>query len=534
MFRYLLLLLLLSGTLSAQIFNRAKGYGLSVTEVELEQLPNGNTVVSLFDGDELQLSLWDANGDSIKEVSLPLSFKFLMTQGLKRLGPNRLALSLTYRDGCDIISGYEQRDILLDEQLNILDSITFYDQGNGVLFAGRIQAFQDSTYMVDGLFGFKILDFQGGQLNVLYDTLNINPNFQSYVLNSDSILLIGGGSTRIFRYSDSTYLPQSFLPSYYFWDFDRKHFAQSANANSSSVDLIRKSDLSMAGSYSSPLGRPIETSLYFGDSLVLLNDSAFAVIDRSTNQLVDSGVFLTPYLAIGQISDLALRSGILVSAGSGNGVDLHLESQELNKAPSLPFQGLEYSLKANSRQNFQVTIRNTGVDTIRKVGMGIRTGNTPYFCQNIWYRRIKYGLNILPGDSLQLSFLGDPFSSDTIPGVAPHPFFIYMVNNQMVDEDDRLASSVQVITQEEFALNDLKLFPNPVKSLLKLEYHGAEGAPLHLKLFSSDGKCLLQEVWSLDHVKQYQIDLEHFVPGTYILELKSSGTVYRERIIKLR
>lgn len=534
MIRFLIAALFFSAGLSAQVFNRAKAYNLEGSQVQLEMMPNGNTVVSSFDGYDVHLNVWNDQGDSIQDLALPLSFKWLEVHRLKRLGSNRLLLSLTYRDACDLFTGLEHLDLLLDENLNILDSLIEIDQGQGVLYSGPISEFQDSTYLLSGGFGFQIVDYRNDQLSVLYDTLNYNALLEVYVLNADSILLLDQGltGTQIFRFSDSTYFSNSFSPGSWFWDFDQEHFAQT-NSPSATIDLIKKSDLSFAGSYTTPNSRTIYYSFYFGDTLLYVNDTNYTLVKLGSNQIIDTGVFQTYYFSVGFNSGFKVQGNRIAAAGYGRFTDIRLESLEIGQAQSYPFRGLQFEIEATNRLNFDVVVFNEGTDTVHKLGLGVRSGNTPYYCQNIWYRRIINGLQIEPGDSLRLTFAGDPFSSDTIgSAVAPYPVVAYMVNDLFLDRDEQTARSWSVISQPEMEQLNLEIYPNPVRDVLNLDLASFPETQVELRLYNLSGHCLLRvDIESRDQ-KRHQIDLQNYPAGVYILELNSDKHSFRERILK--
>ena len=534
MFRYLIAALLFSAGLTAQVFNRAKAYNLEGSQVQLEMMPNGNTIVSSFDGYDVHLNVWNDQGDSIQDLALPLSFKWLEVHRLKRLGSNRLLLSLTYRDACDLFTGLEHLDLLLDENLTILDSLVQVDQGQGVLYSGLISEFQDSSYLLSGVFGFQIVDYRNDQLNVLYDTLNYNASLGVYVLNSDSILLLDQGWqwTHIFRYSDSAYISNSFSPSTWFWDFDQEHFAQT-NTPSATVDLIKKSDLSFAGTYTTPNARSIHHSLYFGDTLFYLNDTAYTLVKLGGNQIIDTGVFQTYYFSVGFGSSFNVQGNRITAAGYGGFADIRLESLEIGQVPSEPFRGLQFEIEATNRLNFDVLVFNEGTDTVRKLGLGIRSGNTPYYCQNIWYRRIFNGLQIEPGDSLRLTFAGDPFSSDTLgSAVAPYPVVAYMVNDLFLEREEQTARAWSVISQPELERLNLEIYPNPVRDVLNLDLASFSESQVELRLYNLNGHCLLRVDVENREMKHHQLDLQNYPAGVYILELNSNKQSFRERILK--
>jgi hypothetical protein len=80
----------------------------------------------------------------------------------------------------------------------------------------------------------------------------------------------------------------------------------------------------------------------------------------------------------------------------------------------------------------------------------------------------------------------------------------------------------------------LRIFPNPTSESLYIDFsQPGEGAQLHASVWNLLGQCLSKPI-KLDQAGAITLDVAHFPPGVYVLQLKdSSGRTGSIRFVKV-
>ena len=77
----------------------------------------------------------------------------------------------------------------------------------------------------------------------------------------------------------------------------------------------------------------------------------------------------------------------------------------------------------------------------------------------------------------------------------------------------------------------LSLYPNPVKDFLNVAT--LDLADTEIVISSSTGKVMFHEVMKVSAQDPARIDMTSYVPGTYSVQVKFGGKVYKKNVVKL-
>jgi hypothetical protein len=86
------------------------------------------------------------------------------------------------------------------------------------------------------------------------------------------------------------------------------------------------------------------------------------------------------------------------------------------------------------------------------------------------------------------------------------------------------ASTAAPSTLEEPLLKGIKLYPNPVKHFLQLQYEAETAAVASLTITDISGKLILQKDLSLSPgINQYRFNTEKWISGSYFITIRQAG-----------
>jgi len=89
------------------------------------------------------------------------------------------------------------------------------------------------------------------------------------------------------------------------------------------------------------------------------------------------------------------------------------------------------------------------------------------------------------------------------------------------------ASDDALVSDDNFyAGMNLKLYPNPVGNILRIE---ADAEIKSFSIFDIQGRILETVIVNTDF---YEFDISHFTKGSYIIRINTSGEVYNRIIVK--
>ncbi|GEM_PF-5703401 len=545
MIRYFLFCLFLSMGLSAQKFNRAKAYTFHYTPVSIDVFPNGD-IISMTEGhSNIQIDLLSADGDSLAQHTLPF-YGFSESNQILVLDSNLFALSYVDVGGCDFRNSEEHFLLLMDRSFTIVDSLhqslvnpfgpsamATYDQmikglGSQLLFKGPTR--------------FSIVDYANQQLKAVFDTVFYPNLFISGLanLNADSVLIsadtVAQSNTLlwVYRYSDSSFTKTGSYFGEEMVDFDSRFLAFQRYWGDDSLFLVSKQSLQIDTVYN--LNWPASYYLYSksldGKILLWNQQNNYVVLDPSNLSFSDTGTFKANYALPERILDLALMGDYLYAFGRVGFGDLVWEKRRFMQPAAPYFSNFSFRLEALRSGSYDAIVYNNSSDTITKIGFGISTGGSAYYCQETVSRTIRDGLNLAPNDSLVLTFIGNPFYYDINSGASTIPFFAYMVNDLPLEPGDKLPTST-LLTNPELPLQAYKLYPNPIHDVLNLDLEGQFEFIGDVSIYSLSGKCLRRESLDTRIRSSHQIDLKDLSPGLYILELKAGSKSHQQKILKL-
>lgn len=524
------------GHLSAQSFNLVKAYQLNAGAPQLGLFANGEVLVSSFDGKDLHLDRYSAQGVALASKSYSLNGDFSAGHAFEILPGNRVLLSLHRQAGCDLVYPIDHFDLLLNQALNIVDTLQ-QDLGFGpaMLFVDRVEPIDDSLYLVSGEGGFRLVAINGNSLSLTYDTLNFD--FEStLVLNQDSLLIynssLANGNVMFFRISDQSFHPiAAYLPNLLTNEGDTLLYGL---ASSGTIQAYHRESLSQVN-WNLGWSSFNPDQLFASDGkLIAQRGENYAVLDPVSKQVIAQGTLATEREQLGSLFDLKLKTNQLLTAFQSDYAEYHLESQVIGQGPAPIFQSLSYRLEALRQGSFDAIFKNLGPDTIHKVGVGIRSGGNLQFCQNPWRREIKSGLNILPGDSAVISFSGNPFYLPAGVISVSEPFVVYMVNDNMLKSSEQFPSKI-ISMPEGLDFKSWALFPNPVRDKVYLQYPalGADGgAYSSLLIYNSLGAVQSMPTVMLQE-EGISLEVSHLSPGLYYLEMQSAHGSLRRSFLKV-
>lgn len=530
----LVLVLVFSGLLTAQPFNKSKGFELRGGLSQIEVFPNGDHLLVHFDGYNFQFDLYSASGDSLKSNSFFYN-GYSYDYALEVLGANRFLLSFFAVDGCDLITLEESYQVLFSRDLQALDTlIQTYPQEEPMRETEPYQ-WRDSLIVVSASNGFRIIDYKGDSLVSRYDTVDFSfYDLQSIPLQGDSLLLsdpTSSSSTQVFRLGDSAFLPQTLsLPEPAF-DYDSQHLAYFDYSANGTIQLIRRSDLSLATRLNNPWIKVPTGALRSQGKILLYLDHHYAVYEPTTASLGDTGSFYTHFGLPNPFQDIEFRDSIIVASGSQSYTDYHLESRRLGRGAAPIFHGLAFRLEHFVSNQFDAIYFNQSSDTIYKLGIGFRSHGSRAFCQSIMTRRVHDQLSLAPGDSLRIAYGGSPFYVSNNGLVAADPFVVYMVNDNILDKNERFTSDIRLHLAET-SLQQLEVFPNPMRESLNIRWKQGEVQALQCHLRGSNGSLLISVVWNPATKSELHLSTESLSPGLYFIEVESDRGNFYYPIIK--
>jgi type IX secretion system substrate protein/PKD domain-containing protein len=113
---------------------------------------------------------------------------------------------------------------------------------------------------------------------------------------------------------------------------------------------------------------------------------------------------------------------------------------------------------------------------------------------------------------------------------------LYVVK-QFVSHRCRIDSTAQVVNYVASNIVDKKLphfrvYPNPVKDILKIELSKPDGFVLQrIELFNLNGVLVLSKNCNGSHTVPVSVDLSGVEAGTFLLRLQGAEGVYEQRIV---
>lgn len=81
----------------------------------------------------------------------------------------------------------------------------------------------------------------------------------------------------------------------------------------------------------------------------------------------------------------------------------------------------------------------------------------------------------------------------------------------------------------------MKVFPNPTTGNLTVEYYSRSSNKIQLSVFDMNGRRLFkQNTTALAKTNSYSLNLDHLLPGNYMLEIQNGATASRASFIILK
>ncbi|MBL0096450.1 MAG: T9SS type A sorting domain-containing protein [Bacteroidetes bacterium] len=94
------------------------------------------------------------------------------------------------------------------------------------------------------------------------------------------------------------------------------------------------------------------------------------------------------------------------------------------------------------------------------------------------------------------------------------------------------ASNGNRMSDNETAENHLSVYPNPASGNINIKLSTTTDTNGRLKLFTSEGRIISDETIPLKSGEQtLNLNLEHFQPGLYILQIQQDATIWNEKIL---
>ncbi len=82
--------------------------------------------------------------------------------------------------------------------------------------------------------------------------------------------------------------------------------------------------------------------------------------------------------------------------------------------------------------------------------------------------------------------------------------------------------SSQTLSNDDIALKKMKVYPNPVKDVLHLDFQQSFKEPLSLKLMSVTGQIVFQKTYN-QHASNVKLNISHLPTGVYFLYFKHTN-----------
>lgn len=284
----------------------------------------------------------------------------------------------------------------------------------------------------------------------------------------------------------------------------------------------------------------------------------FAVLSKSDLSVIGIDSIQSDGLYLNFRGGMCYYDSTLVFASAMDNGQINVESFKLNKpkAPgfesptikSTPFNfnliskdvskdstGIQ-TMHVKAFSEWKVAVINNSNETITNAAFSYKYDQQGVVCQGLRSSVELDSLNILPGDTLQFTLGPLDHSSDVLlPGNFHYFMHIapIMINHNIIASDSLyLGFGVlkDISLHETKPLtNCFKIFPNPAKDRLTLDFEGSfEG---ELSIIDSSGKLFMEQKVNLPIGGQFDLNIQPLPNGMYIFKLSDGNQSKSERLI---
>ncbi len=91
---------------------------------------------------------------------------------------------------------------------------------------------------------------------------------------------------------------------------------------------------------------------------------------------------------------------------------------------------------------------------------------------------------------------------------------------------------LQTVVEEANICTDMfNLFPNPSTGVVKLDFSGSTSPEVEISIMSITSQTVHKEILKTNLINEKTLDLDHLLPGTYIMTILDGQTLIRKKLI---